>query len=127
MPAHRECFVGTRPWVVAGEGPAFASAKPISVQGFNEGTALPNTAEDMRFTQRGNLLYVIVLGKPGAVVNVRALGNAAGNLDREISAITMLGETEPIVFERGDDALVLTGVPDSGNDIATVFRLELKS
>ena len=61
---NQEGIFGTRPWKVFGEGPASDNAAPISAQGFNEGKNKPFTAQDIRFTTKGNTLYAIAMGWP---------------------------------------------------------------
>ena len=125
MAVHRECVVGTRPWKVSGEGPASASAKPLTAQGFNEGTGIPFTAADVRFTQKGDALYAIVLGKPGGTVRIESLGRAKGLLDGEIARVSRVGGGD-VAFELLDDALTLDAPTEGTNDLANAFRIELR-
>jgi alpha-L-fucosidase len=53
-----EGIYGTRPWDIAGEGP---SSSPKGA--FSE-DAVAWTAEDLRFTQRGDQLYVFQMRHP---------------------------------------------------------------
>ncbi len=80
MDVNKECIFGTRPWKVFGEGPASEGAA-LSAQGFNEGKGKPFTAEDVRFTTKGETLYVIVLGRPQQDLQIKSLGTAAKLLD----------------------------------------------
>ncbi len=57
MDVNRECIFDSRPWKLFGEGPALSAAAPINAQGFNEGKGKPFTAEDVRFTTKGDTLY----------------------------------------------------------------------
>lgn len=123
MKVHKESIFGTRPWKVAGEGPAFNSARPLNAQGFNEGSNKPYTAEDMRFTKKGSTLYVILLGKPISAVRITSFGKAAGLLERPIHSVRLLGSHEKLSWTLGDDALVIAP-PQGGNEIATVFRID---
>ena len=65
MKINDEAIFSTRPWKIFGEGPAIESAAPLTAQGFNEGKGKPFTAEDIRFTRKGNTLYAFLLGWPG--------------------------------------------------------------
>ncbi len=123
MGVHKESILGTRPWKVAGEGPAFASAKPLSAQGFNEGSSRPYTAEDVRFTRKGSAVYAILFGKPAATVRIASFGRAKGLLDRPIRKVTLLGSKERLAWDAGDDALTIQA-PQGGDANATVFRIE---
>ena len=54
-----EAIYGTRPWLVYGEGPTRGSRG-----GFSEQKDRSFTAEDIRFTTKGDTLYAIALGWP---------------------------------------------------------------
>lgn len=123
MKVNKEAIVGTRPWKVAGEGPAFASAKPLTAQGFNEGSNKPYTAEDMRFTKKGKALYVILFGKPTSQIKVSSLGAAQGLLEHPIHRVTLVGEKEKLVWKQTAEALFIE-LPVGGNPTATVLKVE---
>lgn len=123
MKVHKEAIYGTRPWKVAGEGPAFESAKPLSAQGFNEGSNKPYTAEDMRFTKKGKVLYVFLFGKPTSTIRITSFGKQKALLDRPIRKVTLLGSKERLIWSAEEDALVIQA-PQGGNESATVFKIE---
>ena len=58
MPVNGEAIFGTRPWKVFGEGTV-----KVKGGGFNE-DKLKYTAQDIRFTTKGEVLYAIALGWP---------------------------------------------------------------
>jgi alpha-L-fucosidase len=125
MDVNKECIFSTRPWKVFGEGPATAGAK-LTAQGFNEGRGKPLTAEDIRFTLKGNTLYAIILGKPTNGVSIKSLGNAAKLLDKRISKITLLGSKEKIQWQRTDAALEIKQPEAASSEIANVFKIALR-
>jgi alpha-L-fucosidase len=127
MEINREAIFETRPWRIFGEGPASAGAE-MRAQGFNEGKGKPYTAEDYRFTQSkdGRTLYVIGLVRPTAPLAVAALGSAAGQLDRPIASIEMLGSATPVQWTRTPDALVLDVAPSAALDGPAVFKVSLR-
>jgi alpha-L-fucosidase len=125
MDVNSESIFGTRPWKVFGEGPAIASAAPISAQGFNEGKGKPFTAEDIRFTQKGNTLYAIVLGWPAQALKIKSLGKEAKLLDKQIANVQLLGSDERIAWSQDDDALVIEPAKNKPSDAAVVFKIQL--
>jgi alpha-L-fucosidase len=127
MEVNREAIFETRPWRIFGEGPASAGAE-MRAQGFNEGKGKPYTAEDYRFTQSkdGRTLYVIGLVRPTAPLAAAALGSAAGQLDRPIASIEMLGSATPVQWTRTPDALVLDVAPSAALDGPAVFKVSLR-
>jgi alpha-L-fucosidase len=102
MPVHSEAIFGTRPWKVFGEGPSRPAAGMMS-----EGKAQPFTAEDVRFTTRGDMLYAFLLDAPGAdTVTIRSLatGKVAGRVER----VEQLGATQPLRYEQTPQGLTIT-------------------
>lgn len=121
-----ECIYGTRPWKVFGEGPATEGA-PISAQGFNEGKGKPLTAEDVRFTKKGNAIYAIVMGRPEKPVEIKSLGRAAGLLEGKIQNVRLLGVDAPAKWKRSDATLTIEAPSGkAASDVAVVYAIELK-
>ncbi len=72
-----EAIYNTTPWFLWGEGPT--NVGQIERQGFNE-SAKVHTAEDIRFTTNGDVLYATVLDWPGdrvVIKSIRAVGPEA--------------------------------------------------
>ena len=94
-----EAIYGTRPWRVYGEGPTKAAAGSFhdtDVQNF--------TAEDFRFTTKGNVLYVIGLSWPSnqeAVIH--ALARTVGA--ESVKSVDLLGGGNKLQFEQQSDGL----------------------
>jgi alpha-L-fucosidase len=111
---------GTRPWKVFGEGPT-----EVIEGSFNDTKRSTFTAQDFRFTQKGNALYAISLAKPAGDTAIRSLGMAAGLNDKPIERVNVLGSDAPLAWQVDDDALVisLTGIdlPES----AVAFKITL--
>jgi alpha-L-fucosidase len=97
-----EAIYATRPWHRYGEGPT-ASAPP---EAFGEGQQKPYTAEDVRFTRKGDTLYAVFLDWPQAESAIASLGRDALP-DARIERIDLLGGPE-LQFRREADALRLT-------------------
>jgi alpha-L-fucosidase len=122
MDVNKESIFGTRPWKTFGEGPASAGAA-LSAQGFNEGKGKPFTAEDFRFTTKGDALYAIELGAPTNGVSLKSLGTAAKLLDQPIKKIELLGSNEKMEWQQNDDALVISQPKNKTDSIANVFKI----
>jgi alpha-L-fucosidase len=126
MTVHRESIVGTRPWKVCGEGPSLKSSKPLSAQGFNEGTSQPNTAADLRFTCKEDRIYVTALGRPNQKVTITSMAKSSPHCDFSIEEIHLLGSGRKLGFDHNDEALTVWLDPFEGNNVATVFALDLR-
>ena len=127
MTVNQEALYDTRPWKVFGEGPKMASAAPISAQGFNEGRGKPFTAQDVRFTRKGGIVYAFVMGAPTNAVSITSLGTKARLLDQPIQGITLLGSDEPVKWEQTPDALIIEKPVTLPSEIAVTFKITPKS
>lgn len=126
MEVNQEAIHGTRPWKVFGEGPQMASAAPIQAQGFNEGRGKAFTAEDARFTTKGETLYAFIMGAPTNAVSIKSLGTDAKLLEKPISAVTLLGSEEKLRWQQLPEGLVIDPPQKSPSAIAIVFKISTK-
>ena len=94
-----DAIYGTRPWTIYGEGPT----KQAKAGGFSENADKPFTAQDIRFTTKGDALYAIALGVPQAKLKINSLGLAAGKID----SITLLGSDAKLDWKQDADALTI--------------------
>jgi alpha-L-fucosidase len=95
-----EAIYGTRPWVIASEGPT-----EVAVGSFVDGEDRAFTGADFRFTARqhvtGEYVYAIPLAEPvDGVLRIRAFGRGAGLLTRPIKEVTVLGESGAVDWEQ---------------------------
>lgn len=113
MKINGEAIFGTRPWKVFGEGPSIANAKPLSGQGFNEGSAKNFTAEDIRFTKKGDTLYATFFGYPNnKQVLVKTLASNSPQInEQKITTVELLGHKGQLEFSQGSEGL-LVKLPD---------------
>jgi alpha-L-fucosidase len=124
MAVHKEAIIGTRPWLIFGEGPAQEEAPSLSVQGFNEGKGKAFTSDDIRFTTKGNILYAFIMGIPTKEqIKIKSLGRSA-NHSITLNRVRLLGSDDRISFQQFDDALHVS-IPDSSvqNNIAMVLKI----
>jgi alpha-L-fucosidase len=99
-----EAIFGTRPWRKFGEGPT----KPPPPGNFSEDQMKPFTAEDIRFTTKGDALYAIFLDWPTGESVILSIPT-----DAVVERIDLLGGPE-LQFRRDPDALRLTMPPSDG-------------
>jgi alpha-L-fucosidase len=101
MKINGDAIFGTRPWTVYGEGPS-------SFKGgaFHENYKF--SAQDIRFTRKGDDLYAITLGLPSGQVVIRALAKDSPLVTGEPTSVTLLGSTETLSWSRTADGLTIT-------------------
>ncbi|MFT3737185.1 MAG: alpha-L-fucosidase [Breznakibacter sp.] len=75
MDINSEAIFDTRPWKVFGEGPIADQANPLNAQGFNEGIIRNLSAKDIRFTQKGKVVYAFAMGLPDdGQISIKSFG-----------------------------------------------------
>lgn len=98
-----EGIFATRPWKIAGEGPA-SSPKGA----FNE-QAVQWTSEDFRFTQKGNILFAFQMRRPES--NASMIHSLAQSKSRRVQDAVLLG-AGAVRFQQTADGLNIT-LPDA--------------
>jgi len=112
-----EAIFSTRPWRKFGEGPT----QPPPAGAFGEEKQKPFTAEDIRFTTKGEALYAILLDWPQRESAIASLGaNALPHAG--IERIDLLGGPE-LRFRRDADALRLTLPSAREGDFVPALRI----
>ena len=112
-----EAIYGTRCWKKFGEG------NTESTKGsFSDNTATTYTAQDMRFTTKGNDFYVIVLNWGEADMLVTSL-NKSAVADAQIRNIQLLGSTEKIEWQQTDEGLKLSFPKTKPCEFAYSFKI----
>jgi alpha-L-fucosidase len=71
------------------------------------GTIPDFTAEDIRFTTRGDALYATMCGWPGAEVTIKSLPAGRKLWFGDIADVRMLGDDRPLRFTRDDRGLTV--------------------
>jgi len=94
-----DAIYGTRPWRIYGEGPT-----KVAAGSFHDTDTTRYTAEDFRFTTKGNVLYAIGLDWPtnGEAV-IHALVSTAGS--EHVQSVTLLGSDAKLQFDQRPDGL----------------------
>ena len=94
-----EAIYGTRPWRIYGEGPT-----KVAAGSFHDTDTTRYTAEDFRFTTKGNVLYAIGLGWPtnGEAI-IHSLASTVGT--EQVRSVTLLGSDAKLQFDQRTDGL----------------------
>ncbi|HZR64771.1 MAG TPA: alpha-L-fucosidase [Terriglobales bacterium] len=94
-----ESIYGTRPWRIFGEGPT-----KVAAGSFHDTDTTRYTAEDFRFTTKGDVLYAIGLAWPtnGEAV-IHSLASTVGS--EPVQSVILLGSDARLQFEQRSDGL----------------------
>lgn len=99
-----ESIYGTRPWKMFGEGPTNNKAGEYSER---EEKPFVYTAQDIRFTTKGDTLYAIALDWPAdGILKIHSLGE--GQDEREIKSVQLIGNEDNLSFTRDNESLIVT-------------------
>jgi alpha-L-fucosidase len=115
-----EAIYSTTPWKVYGEGPTKVQ------QGFGHDVETkPYTAQDFRFTQKGNTLYAIEMAWPAdghAVIHALAMAHVG---DARVAKVDLIGSSAPVSFRQSADGLELTLPSQPTGKFAYAFRIQM--
>jgi alpha-L-fucosidase len=121
MRVNSEGIFGTRPWKICGEGPGMQVEKPSGA--FNEARRKPLTAEDVRFTTKGNTLYAFIMGWPNKEALVPALGTASPQSPGKIANVELLGHRDRLTWSQEVAGLTVELPAEKPSDYAVTLKV----
>jgi alpha-L-fucosidase len=99
-----EAIYATTPWKTFGEGPT-----QVVAGAFHDTDTKPYTAQDFRFTAKGDTVYAIGMACPSdGKATIHSLGWAHEGASLPIAKVELLGSTEKVTWTQGADALNVT-------------------
>jgi alpha-L-fucosidase len=116
-----EAIYGSRPFVVFGEGPT-----RLKTGGEYAREKLRYKPEDVRFTTKGNIVYAIQLGWPGAKHEtlLESFSKKHRQESLKIKSVTMPGSDKKIAWSLREDGLVVTSPWSPPDNMAVVYKIE---
>jgi alpha-L-fucosidase len=117
IPRHGEAIYGTRPFSVFGEGPPDVTDN----SNFNERNQRAYTAEDIRFTQKGETVYAFAFVWPASgKLGIKTLARGSAALPKPIQRVELIG-AGPVAFAQETTGLTLTLPEKPPNPYAYAF------
>jgi alpha-L-fucosidase len=116
-----DAIYGTRRWKIYGEGPT-----KVMEGSFHDTDTQAYTAQDFRFTKKGNTLFAIEMGWPSdreAVIH--SLGRTASSDGAKIQSVDLLGSDAKLAFEQREDGLHIQLPEHRPGKYAYSFRIRL--
>ncbi|MFI5193970.1 MAG: alpha-L-fucosidase [Chitinophagales bacterium] len=113
-----DAIYGTRPWKLYGEGPTRSASGAFADQ------TIPFNAKDIRFTTKGDTLFVITLGLPTESILVKSLGIKMNH--GLVADISMMGSTDKISWTQKNNALSIKPAAHYPSDFAVVYKVVFK-
>ncbi len=116
-----EAIYGTRAWSKYGEGPT-----AIVEGSFHDTDVKPYTAQDFRFTTKGNALYAIEMAWPESGEAVIRTLNVDGLSGQNIVSISLLGVGTPLTYQIKADGLHIQAPTQKTGKYAYAFKIEFQ-
>jgi alpha-L-fucosidase len=127
MEPNGEGIYATRPWKVYGEGPSTVAGNQTRGQFGGSRDVRPYTAEDFRFTAKGDTLYAFMMGWPeSGKATIKSLAQGGENFPKEIARVELLGTGGPLTFTRDASGLVVNLPQKRPNDYAYALKVTPK-
>jgi alpha-L-fucosidase len=124
MNVNSEAIYATRPWTIFGSGPSTGKAKTAAAQtNFNEKDRKDLTADDFRFTTKGDTLYVFVMGVPETRVTVPSLAPGKAAFVGKISNVELLGHAGKLGWKQDGSGLTISLPEGKPCKFALAFRV----
>ncbi len=116
-----EAIYETDYWSTFGEGPTVVESGHHTEKQNKE-----FTGQDIRFTQKGDKLYAIMMAWPeGGEVTIKSLGSESEYASgMEIKDVSLLGREGTLDFEQTADGLVVSGLGSQTGDFAHVLAIQ---
>src|SRR5271170_2533189 len=113
-----EAIYGTRPWKLYGEGPT-----KVAAGSFHDTDTGKYTADDFRFTSKGDVLYAIEFGwRASGEATIQSLGSVAMP-NQTIESVALLGSDSKLQFQQQPDALHIQLPAPAPGKYAFAFRI----
>ena len=116
-----EAIYGTRVWTKFGEGPT-----AIVEGAFHDTDTKSFTAQDFRFTTKGNSLYAIELVWPESGEAVIHSLNEDALSGQNIVSISLLGQRSPLTYQLKSDGLHIQLSAQKAGNYAYSFKIEFQ-
>jgi len=112
-----DAIYGTRPWKVYGEGPT-----KVAGGAFSDAKDQPFTADDIRFTSKGDYLYAISMDTPKKDLLIKNLSLTAG----KVKTVELLGSTGKIIWSQTKSGLTIKPSANYASENAVVYKISLE-
>jgi len=113
----------TRPWKIFGDGPV--AMAPPSNRGtrFNEAGRADLTAEEVRFTTKGDTLYAFVMGWPGKQAVIKPLATTSSLTPQKVQNVELLGYKDKVNWTQDEKGLTVLLPEQKPCDYAIALKI----
>jgi len=123
MAINSEGIYGTRPWKTFGDGPV-ATAPPSSAgTRFNEAGRHDLTADEVRFTTKGNTIYAFVMGWPDKLTLIKPLATSSKLSPPKVQNVELLGYKDKVQWVQDEQGLTVVMPEQRPCDYAITLKI----
>ncbi|MBO0723472.1 MAG: alpha-L-fucosidase [Blastocatellia bacterium] len=125
MDVNSEAIYATRPWKIFGAGPGTQAANADAK--FNENKRKDLTAQDVRFTTKGNTLYSFVMGWPEKQAVIEPLATKSQHFSGKIANVELLGFKGKVQWSQDEAGLKVQLPAEKPCDHVIAFKIKIES
>ncbi len=121
MGVNSEGIYATRPWKIHGEGPSLAAGR-----GGGRGAAPAYTAQDIRFTTKGDTLYAFVGAWPDSrKALIKSLGTGSSQMSgAKVTAVSLLGFDGKVAWTQDEQGLSVNLPEKAPSQFAVTLKIQ---
>ena len=123
MAINSEGIYGTRPWKTFGDGPVATAPPSSGGTRFNEAGRTDLTADEVRFTTKGDTIYAFVMGWPEKEALIRPLATTSKIMPPKISHVELLGYDDKLTWAQDEQGLIVVMPKQKPCDYAITLKI----
>jgi alpha-L-fucosidase len=126
MAVHSEGIYATRPWKIFGDGPVASAPPAIGRRGsssFNEQNRKDLTADEVRFTTKGDTLYAFVMGWPEKQAVIKPLATTSSVARTKVRHVELLGFKGKVKWTQDEKGLTVQMPAQKPSDYAIALKI----
>ena len=120
LSTYGESIYATRPWVIYGTGPGDKAVEK-NIHGGIKGAKY--TALDLRFTKKGNLVFIHQMGQASA--GTKQTIEAFDKATMSVKSVVLLNSDEKVKWSQTDNGLELIAPNNQPDDLVNVYKVTL--
>ncbi|KAA6464605.1 glycoside hydrolase [Acidobacteria bacterium AB60] len=123
MAVNSEAIYGTRPWKIFGDGPVAGAPPAAGGTRFNESSRTDLTAEEVRFTTKGDTLYAFLMGWPQNLALIKPLATSSSLAPPKIRNVELLGFKGKLDWAQDEQGLTVKMPPEKPCEYAIALKI----
>ena len=123
MTINSEGIYATRPWKTFGDGPVATAPPPSAGTRFNEAGRNELTADEVRFTTKGDTLYAFIMGWPDKLALIKPLATTSQFSPPKIQNVELLGYKDKVKWTQDEQGLTVVMPEQRPCDYAITLKI----